>query len=146
MWLRVNPRSTAPMYQQVIEGIKTGVAKGIVKAGDRLPSVRELATELTINHNTIAKAYQELEREHVIEVVRGRGTFIALHPSVPNANERKAEMQAVMRKLLVDAHHLQLSEDDVRAMFEEVMAQWLTSKEDANDERGSGNTRTDEGV
>ena len=56
---------------------KGAIAAGWLKPGDRLPSVRELAVSLAINHNTVAKAYQELERERVIEVVRGRGTFVA---------------------------------------------------------------------
>lgn len=124
MWLQVNPRSSVPVYQQVVDGVKTAVAKGLLAPGDRLPSVRELATDMTINHNTIAKAYQELEREHVIEVVRGRGTFIALAASVPNRQERLSQMRDEMRRLLVEAHHLQMTEDDVLAVFHDVANQW----------------------
>ncbi|MCL6549220.1 MAG: GntR family transcriptional regulator [Alicyclobacillus sp.] len=123
-WLQVNPRSPVPVYQQVIDGVKAGVAKGLLRPGDRLPSVRELATEIAINHNTIAKAYQELERERVIEVVRGRGTFIALEPVVPNREERLAELRERMRRMLVEAHHLKVSQEELIEMFRQVAEEW----------------------
>ncbi|WDL96243.1 GntR family transcriptional regulator [Alicyclobacillus sp. ALC3] len=124
MWLHVDPRSSVPVYLQVVNGVKAAVAKGMLSPGDRLPSVRELATELTINHNTIAKAYQELERERIIEVVRGRGTFITLQPAIPNRDERLAEMRDQMRQLLVEAHHLHLRDEDVLDVFRQVIEAW----------------------
>ncbi|MBX5436107.1 MAG: GntR family transcriptional regulator [Alicyclobacillaceae bacterium] len=128
-WLQVNPRSAVPVYQQVVDGVKAAVAKGWLRPGDRLPSVRELSTEMAINHNTIAKAYQELERERVIEVVRGRGTFIALEPAVPNREERMAELREQMRRMLVEAHHLRVSEDELLDMFRDVARQWRLQAE-----------------
>lgn len=133
MWLHVEPRSQIPVYQQVMDGIKTAVAKGVLNPGEKLPSVRELAMELTINHNTVAKAYQELERERVIEVIRGRGTFIALHPTVPNAEERKDEMRDRMKRMLVEAHHLQMSEVDLLRLFHEVIEDWKRTGRDDGD-------------
>lgn len=130
MWLHVEPRSQIPVYQQVLDGIKTAVARGVLVAGDKLPSVRELAVELTINHNTVAKAYQELEREKVIEVIRGRGTFVSLHPSVPNAEARKAVLSDMMKRMLVEAHHLQMSEADLQRLFEEVIDAWKSGRGD----------------
>lgn len=121
MWFQVNPRSPLPMYQQVVDAVKAAVAKGMLKPGDRLPPVRELAVHLTINHNTAAKAYQELERDHVIEVVRGRGTFITMHPSVPNAAARTHELRDAIARWVVDAHHLQISDAQLLAMVKEVM-------------------------
>ena len=134
MWLRINPRLTTPVYLQVIDGVKTAVAKGIVKPGDRLPSVRELATEMAINHNTIAKAYQELERERVIEVVRGRGTFVVQQLSPPNREERLERMRSTIESLLVEAHHLQLDGKEVLAMFQRVLNEW----EEIRDDRSVG--------
>ncbi|MCL6516396.1 GntR family transcriptional regulator [Alicyclobacillus sp.] len=133
MWLHVNPKLSVPVYQQVIDGVKAAVAKGVLKPGDRLPSVRELAVALAINHNTVAKAYQELERDRVIEVIRGRGTFIA-EPAVPPDSERRfAELRASMRKLLVDAHHLNLRPEDVLAMFQDVVHQWKREEDGHED-------------
>jgi GntR family transcriptional regulator len=130
MWLQIDPRSAVPIYQQVVDGIKAAVAKGLLRPGDRLPSVRELAMEMTLTHNTVAKAYQELEREHVIEVVRGRGTFVAMQPTVPNREERIAAMREQMRRLLVEAHHLQLRDEEVLAMLRQVIDEWRSQRRD----------------
>jgi len=121
MWLQVNPRSPIPMYQQLVDGVRLAVAQGDLHAGDRLPSVRELATAMVINHNTIARAYQELEREGLIEVLRGRGTFISQTPEVAHPNERREEMRETLRKLVLDAYHLRMSREELESM---LRAQW----------------------
>ncbi|MDA8119065.1 MAG: GntR family transcriptional regulator [Gammaproteobacteria bacterium] len=113
----------------MVEGIRSAVAKGALASGDRLPSVRELAAGLMINHNTIAHAYQELEREGVIEVLRGRGTFIAQTPVVINADARKKEMRATIRRLIIEAHHLQMSDDALRTIFEQELQRWRAERE-----------------
>jgi GntR family transcriptional regulator len=74
--LTVDPRSGVPIYLQVIEQIKRSVALGILGAGEQLPTVKQLALDLTINPNTVAKAYRELERDGVIETSPGRGSFV----------------------------------------------------------------------
>ena len=124
MWLSVDPRSPKPVYQQVVEGVKEAIAKGSVADGDRLPSVRELAATMTLNHNTVAKAYQELERERVIEVVRGRGTFVAASRPRPDRDERVQALALRVREMLVDAHHLQMSEDDLFELFRSTLRAW----------------------
>jgi len=75
LWFDVNPRSDVPIYQQLVDGVKEAVARGILAPGDKLPSVRELAGRIAINPNTIAKAYQEMEREGIIETLRGGGAL-----------------------------------------------------------------------
>ncbi|MBU3805016.1 MAG: GntR family transcriptional regulator, partial [Candidatus Cellulosilyticum pullistercoris] len=69
----IDPRDTRPIYEQIIDNIKEQVIKGVLKPGDQLPSVRQLAAMLTVNANTVMKAYSELEREEVIETIRGKG-------------------------------------------------------------------------
>lgn len=123
MWFQVNPRSAVPMYQQVIDGVKSAVAKGLLQPGEKLPAVRELALELTINHNTVAKSYAELEREQVIEVIRGRGTFVPLHPSVPNAEIRMKELRESVSRLVIEAHHLQVSDEIFLNMVKNLLAE-----------------------
>jgi GntR family transcriptional regulator len=129
MWLHVDPRSAVPVYQQVVEGVKEAVARGVLKPGDKLPSVRELAMELTINHNTVSKAYQELEREHVIEVIRGRGTFIAMEPSLPDVSGRLRELKEAMVKWIVEAHHMKISDAELLELFRTVMEEWRSGRE-----------------
>jgi len=129
MWLDVNPRSPIPMYQQIVDGVRMAIAKGTLLSGDRLPSVREFAVTRMINHNTIARAYQELERAGVIEVLRGRGTFVAQVPPVVGGGERRAEMRAQIVKLIVEAHHLQMSEEELRNLIEEELCRFQAERE-----------------
>ncbi|TVY04394.1 GntR family transcriptional regulator [Cohnella terricola] len=65
-----------PLYEQVLEQVRSSIAKGEIALGDKIPSVRELAQALKINPNTVMRAYQELEREQLTETRRGQGTYI----------------------------------------------------------------------
>ena len=76
MKLSIEPRKGVPLYFQIIEAIKHRVAIGELKPGDQLPTVRQLAVKLTINPNTVAKAYDELRREGILDVKQGIGTFV----------------------------------------------------------------------
>lgn len=129
MWLHINPRSVEPIYAQIVQGVKTATAKGVLAPGTKLPSVRELATELAVNHNTVAKAYQELERDKVIEVIRGRGTFTCLGQGhAARREERLQEIRASVHKWLVEAHHVGLTSDDFLSVVKEVVEEWASSK------------------
>lgn len=75
--IRLDLRSTLPIYEQIINQYKYLVLKGYLQTGDAIPSVRKLAMELEVTPGTVAKAYRELESQRVIETVRGKGTFIA---------------------------------------------------------------------
>lgn len=81
-------KSNTPIYEQIIAQYKFHVMKGHLKARDAIPSVRKLALELKITPGTVAKAYQELERQNIIVTIRGKGTFIADNP-VSELNETK---------------------------------------------------------
>jgi len=124
VWLRIDPRLSKPIYLQIVDGVKEAVAKQTLLNGERLPSVRELARTMTLNPNTVAKAYQELEREHVIDVVRGQGTFVAAPGSSTGQDQRIAVMQQLMKELWVEAQHLQMTSQDLLAMMETVVAEW----------------------
>lgn len=119
--LRVDPASAEPLFAQLVSAVKHAVATGRMKAGDKLPSVRELAGELTINPNTIAKAYQALEGEGVTVSRHGSGTFIADRRVTVKKGEQRRRVREGLDALLADAVHLGLSEDDVRAEFDESM-------------------------
>ena len=70
-------RSSQPIYEQIIVQVKFLTLQGYLKTGDAIPSVRKLAIQLGVTPGTVAKAYRELERGHVIETIRGKGTFIS---------------------------------------------------------------------
>ena len=73
---KIDIRSSVPIYEQLSEQVKRAVIQGLLKKGDPLPSVRKMAAEIGVNPNTVAKAYQELERQKVIITIRGKGTII----------------------------------------------------------------------
>lgn len=79
-------RDARPIYSQIVSGYRDQILAGILKTGDRLPSVRELATELTINPNTIQRAYRELEMDGWIATVPGKGCFVC---ALPNLQEQQ---------------------------------------------------------
>ena len=77
MFLRIEPNSGVPLGTQIVRQLRLALAKGRLKPGDRLPSARDLAAELQVNFHTVRKAFADLEREGLLESVRGRGTFVA---------------------------------------------------------------------
>ncbi len=128
MWFHVDPSSGVPIYMQIISQVKRATASGLLKTGEQMPSVRELAMELTVNPNTIAKAYQELERDGVIKTVRGVGTFVAEKEVKIVHEERVKTLAAAIDKVLVEAHHLGLSDDEVRSLLDERIREWKVRK------------------
>lgn len=74
---KLDPKTGAPFYRQIIDQIKFGIAAGNLKTGEQLPTVRALAVELKVNLNTVAKAYKELEIQNILETQQGTGTFIS---------------------------------------------------------------------
>src|SRR5207248_7019671 len=76
MILRINPASGIPLYLQLIEQVKHAIETGAIRAGEQLPSVRQMAEDLLINPNTVARAYRDLEQEGFIELKHGSGAFI----------------------------------------------------------------------
>ncbi|MDI3328107.1 MAG: GntR family transcriptional regulator [Alicyclobacillaceae bacterium] len=124
MWFRIDPRSEVPLYQQLVDQVREGVARGWLRPGDRLPSVRELAVRLALNHNTVAKAYQELEREGLIETLRGRGTFVAARRRRPASHEDYAWVESQIRQLLVAAYHLGIGPEELVDIVRRVAAGW----------------------
>lgn len=124
MWLEINPRSSTPIYQQVVDGVKELVARGILAPGERMPTVRELAVELSLNPNTIAKAYQRLEQEGIIETMGSRGTFVAGRMKVIDMEAAEQQLAGLVEKVLVEAYHLGLNREDIKQLFEESLDNW----------------------
>jgi GntR family transcriptional regulator len=114
--LTLDPRDSTPIYAQLERGVRAAIATGRLKAGDQLPTVRQMAVELRVNANTVARVYAELERSGVIETKRGVGSFIAASPSrahPPRDHERR--VRAFVTRVLADAAAHGLSVDDVVA-------------------------------
>jgi GntR family transcriptional regulator len=88
----VDPRSGVPLYLQLIEQITRAVALGSLAPGEQLPTVKALALDLTINPNTVARVYRELERDGVIETSPGRGSFVRANGTVGEARRAIADI------------------------------------------------------
>lgn len=101
---------TKPLYEQVLQQIRYSVARGEVALGTKLPSVRELAQNLKINPNTVMRAYQELDRDHLIETRRGQGTFITDNLKIVEQIRQNLAYEAArsfilaMKELGMDVH------------------------------------------
>jgi len=117
--LRINPNDDAPVYSQIVQQVKFGVAAGAIRSGEQLPSVRELAAELRINPNTVARAYRELEYQGLVETQKGKGVFIAGEVGQLSTAQRLELLAERLDQLLHDAHRLGLSEDDLRRLLSE---------------------------
>ena len=85
--LQLDYRDARPIYTQIVDGVREQIVTGILQQGDKLPSVRELACRLTINPNTIQRAYRELEMEGWIASVPGKGSFVCGIPSGPRREQ-----------------------------------------------------------
>ena len=118
--LTLNMKDGRPLYEQVVDGIKEQVLKGLLKPGDQMPSIRQLAGMLMITPNTVSKAYQELERQNVIETVRGKGTFIAMKIDTPMKETKVKEVKNSLKKVCVDWHYTGKSKDELYEAIEEI--------------------------
>lgn len=98
----IDYKDTRPIYEQIVERYKTLILKGVMQPDEQLPSVRNLAMELSINPNTIQKAYAELERQGFIYVVKGRGNFVSGDSGLveKRKNEYVDQIMALVREVL----------------------------------------------
>ncbi len=116
--IRLDPSSAVPIYAQVVERVKSLVASRALRAGDQLPSVRDLATSLRVNRNTAAKAYQTLEMEGVIETRAGQGCYVGEVRPRWSSEERRRRLERLLDRVLVEAHLLDVPDDEVRTVLE----------------------------
>lgn len=113
MQYQCDPTSRVPIYQQLVEQVRQGVARGRLRPGTRLPSVRVLSRELVVNPNTVARAYTELEREGVLNTRPGLGVFVAEPQAELSAAARRERLAAALDQFLTEAVHLGFSADEV---------------------------------
>ncbi len=121
MRILVRSDSPVPIYEQIVSQIVFAVAAGDVRAGDEVPSVRELAQQLVVNPNTVARAFQELERLGVVESRRGMNMVVAAEGPKRCRDRRKEIVRGRVREALREAASAGLSADDVHEI---VDAEW----------------------
>ena len=126
MKLKIDPDSSVPIYVQIEDSIHSFISAGQLQPGDQLPTIRELAADIRVNLNTVARAYFELDREGVISTQRGKGTFVT---GVLDKNqiERKRQrlLHSIIETALEEARSLGYSPAEIEKAFQEEMKVWL---------------------
>ena len=114
MQVSINLRDRTPIYIQLERGLRAAIAAGRLRAGDQLPTVRQLAGDLRVNANTVARVYSELERAGVLETRRGVGSFVsATRAQARPRRERDRRLSAFVTRLLAEAEAEGFTSDDV---------------------------------
>lgn len=122
MEIRINPSSGVPIYLQLMEQVKHAVDTGAIREGEQLPTIRKIAEELTMNPNTVARAYRELEREGVIEVRHGSGAYISGRPTTAARSAAIRGAGELLRQAIENGVALGLSEPELRRAFENELS------------------------
>jgi GntR family transcriptional regulator len=125
MMIEVDLTDHTPIYIQLMNQIKHMIATGDLNPGDQLPTVRQLAADLRINFNTVARAYRLLDEEQIISTQHGRGTYILAPTSEEESRRmRHKDMVRLLHHFLGDAAVLGFDPEDVREAFENSMSTW----------------------
>jgi GntR family transcriptional regulator len=121
IWLDVDPRSGVPLYFQIVQQIKHAIEVGALQPGEQLPTVRQLAAELTIAPNTIVKAYNELQSMDLVESRAGVGTIVSANLNGTVTKRRIEEQFERLRAVVRDAASLGISADELAARFQDEL-------------------------
>ena len=123
MMIMLDYKDTRPIYEQVVEKFQTLILKGVLEPDAQLPSVRSLAVELSINPNTIQRAYGELERQGFIYTVKGRGGFVRYHEDLMEI--RKERLRKQLSEVLKEAQELNIP---VQELLDGCETEWTERK------------------
>src|SRR6202050_2879884 len=121
--LKLDLRSGVPVYRQIIDQVRGGMAFGTLCAGDQLPTVRQLAVDLAINPNTVLRAYRELELGGMIETHQGTGTFISNKKIVKNSGERERQLAQLANEFAARAGAAGFSVEELLERLRELAPQ-----------------------
>jgi len=124
MQIELDFRSGIPIYVQIMDQIKHLIASGALCPGDQLPTVRQLAADLRVNFNTVARAYRMLDDAGIISTQHGRGTYILEEPEHDNDQLRKGALEGLTRHYLAEAIGLGFAPDEVHELMEKFIKIW----------------------
>jgi len=121
----IDPQNGIPIFEQVCRQVKFAIAQGAYRSGEMLPSVREMAQKMAVNPNTVSRSYRDLQREDIIEAVRGTGMQVTPNAPALCKKERKRLIQERISSVLQEAHASQVSKNDIQTWLEkEVQRLW----------------------
>ena len=124
MQIRIDNASDRPVYQQIIDHVKRDIALGRIIKNEKLPTVRQLAGQIAINPNTIAKAYRQLEQQGIIVTKAGAGAFVANLDSNLSRSVRKKLISEELERIAVDAYHMQIESKTLLEWFNIAVAKF----------------------
>ena len=130
LWLDVDPRSGVPIYVQLAEGVRRALEVGTLRPGERLPTVRALAGDLTVAPNTVVKAYGELQREGLIESRAGVGTVVVGEAGEATRRRKVEELYGRIGVIVRDAAGLGVAEEELRERFDRELGRTFKSLAD----------------
>lgn len=118
MFFSIDPSNGVPIYEQIVRQVTFAIADGVLVSGQMVPSVRQLAQQLAINPNTIARAYNQLQTDRVLEPLRGRGLVVRSDATRRCSKARDSLLADRLRSVLSEALQGGLTPDELRALFE----------------------------
>lgn len=121
--IQINYRDSRPIYEQIKDGFRRLIIQEVMTVDEKLPSVRELATSLTINPNTIQRAYRELEADGYVYTVAGKGCFVAGIPKVDTT--RKKELMEKLKEIIDELEFIGISKEEIVQQIQ----QWELEKD-----------------
>jgi len=133
MYISVDPKSSTPLYVQIKEQMRLAVASGAIKPGEQVPTVRDLATQLRINLNTVARAYRELQSEGLLTSRQGSGTFVSPDAQAISQTESRQMVRQMLDRVAATARSLQIERDELLALVAEVIDR-ISQQADTNPE------------
>jgi GntR family transcriptional regulator len=129
MLCSINPKSDIPIYEQIVRQVKFAIARGSLRPGAMVESVRELAKRIVVNHNTVARAYRELQAAGILETVRGQGLRVSMRSVKRCVAERRELIRERLRQVLAEASQSQLSRDELASILEEMIERYVPLEE-----------------
>ncbi len=121
MFFDIDPTNGVALYQQIIRQVSFAVAGQALRPGDRVPSVRQLARQLAINPNTVARAYRQLQDDRVLESVRGTGLVVTAGAVRRCRQTRTNVIRERLRHVLAEARQSRLTNEEIQAMIDEEL-------------------------
>lgn len=121
MKIIINTSSMVPIYEQIIDQIKTMIRKQELKQNDQLPSVRALSKELKISALTVKKAYDELEREGFTVTIHGKGSYVTAANTELMMEEQKKEVEQDLEQTILKGRRFGISDEDIKTLFELIL-------------------------
>ena len=122
MFVRIDAADNTPVYEQIMSQVKYAIATGVQRPGEALPSVRQLAVDILVNPNTVARSYRELEREGIVERRRGIGLFVTEDAPRMCRRERRTLITGKMGQVLREAAQAELSREEIERIFESELS------------------------